>query len=257
MADELLLRKLKLEQVESELEAVTKWLLEQFEEMAQSRKSGDILQRPVSALVACKFHITAHLSQNLGRILDLFPNSDKFTRELERYDLYRIKRLSSEQSEMKKANDKFGKELSTATPRVVCDCIAYLRAAGLRQEGLFRIPGDTDRVNIVKEAYDEGRDGVLDDVPLLEIHDVCTLLKMFFRKLPEPLIPLQHFQQLLTIVKQDMDGLNKDTVHSIVHTANHLPRPNRELFGFLMLFLNEVAQREDWNKMSASNLGKT
>ena len=256
LEEELLQRQKKLSEVELELEAVSGWLLRQFEEMIEKRSTGSILQGPVAAIVACRLHIAGHCSHNLGRIIDLFPGADSLVKELERHDAARIERLSTEQTEMKRAKDKFGKDLSTPTPRVVCDCIGYIRAWGLNQEGLFRIPGDSDKVNYIKDQYDLGHDGVLDMESTLEIHDVCTLLKLFFRKLPQPLVPFDKFQEMLVTIKKDMDGANPDTVKSLVFSANHIPKPNRELFGFIMLFLNEVAQREAVNKMTAANLGK-
>jgi hypothetical protein len=43
----------------------------------------------------------------------------------------------------------FGVPLNSPCPRVLCDCMAFLRQNGMSQEGLFRVPGQQVRTILV------------------------------------------------------------------------------------------------------------
>lgn len=72
-----------------------------------------------------------------------------------------------------------------------------LAFGGQATEGLFRIPGDSDQVAMVKDRIDRGRyelDGV-DDV-----HVLGSLFKLWLRELQEPLVPGDRYSTALTCV---------------------------------------------------------
>lgn len=70
--------------------------------------------------------------------------------------------------------------------------------ADLRVEGLFRVPGNSVRQQILRDALNTGADI---DLESGEFHsnDVATLLKMFLGELPEPLLTHKHFHAHLKI----------------------------------------------------------
>ena len=49
----------------------------------------------------------------------------------------------------------------------------------------------------LREDFDSGVDVILTDE--VSVHDVATILKEFFRELPEPLLPREVYQPLLAI----------------------------------------------------------
>jgi hypothetical protein len=65
-------------------------------------------------------------------------------------------------------------------------------------EGLFRIPGNPSDLIA---AFNEGKTGVLkvdkqwesDTEKINEIHNVASMIKAFFRKMPEPLFPFRFY----------------------------------------------------------------
>ncbi|KAK9763715.1 hypothetical protein K7432_009367, partial [Basidiobolus ranarum] len=73
-------------------------------------------------------------------------------------------------------------------PAVVIRCIEYLDCNGLNEVGLYRVPGSTSAVTRLKAIFDEGN-----DMDLLDSHEdpnaAATLLKMYLRELPDPIIP--------------------------------------------------------------------
>jgi Rho GTPase-activating protein 1 len=98
-------------------------------------------------------------------------------------------------------------------PRVVKDCIQYLRQTGtfssfspvslsqlilqgLTDEGLFRRSPSSAILRQVKEAYDRGQVVSLDSFD--DPHLAAVLLKKYLRDLPEPLFP----ETLYSVIQQ-------------------------------------------------------
>ena len=92
----------------------------------------------------------------------------------------------------------------------------YLELHGLNTVGIFRVGSNKKRVDKVdyqmamladtfsflflfqlREDFDSGVDVILTDE--VSVHDVATILKEFFRELPEPLLPREVYQPLLAI----------------------------------------------------------
>ncbi|KAJ9590747.1 hypothetical protein L9F63_016263, partial [Diploptera punctata] len=71
-------------------------------------------------------------------------------------------------------------------PQLVQACFRHLENFGLHTLGIFRVSSSKKRVRQLREDFDCGKDIMLgeDHCP----HDVATLLKEFFRDLPEPLL---------------------------------------------------------------------
>jgi hypothetical protein len=155
-------------------------------------------------------------------------------------------------------------------PRVVECCTRYLRATALQEPGLFRVAGNKDAIDVLRAAFEEdyahattptaaaaaaGSDSgasaaaVRDPPPLTEVHDASGLLKLYFRLLPEPLIP---FDSYAAFIKA---GMNKGEgrVQQLAALVAALPLDNRTMLRFLFFFLADVVAHSSVNKMSAEN----
>lgn len=177
-----------------------------------------------------------------------------------------VKVEKEEAARMRRLNNQkgvFGIILNSEAPTVLCDCMAYLREHGLDTEGLFRIPGNTDLVKDIKKKYEEyneeGRGKVKRDVlnakditTYLEVHDVATLMKGYFRDLAEPLIPLKSHEMFIDALVHAKSQEEKINKYSAI--IRDMVAPNRECFSFLVSFLREVALFENVNKMNPVNL---
>ncbi|XP_057682253.1 rho GTPase-activating protein 22 isoform X1 [Corythoichthys intestinalis] len=143
---------------------------------------------------------------------------------------------------------KFGPRLA---PLLVEQCVDFIRERGLDEEGLFRMPGQANLVKDLQEAFDCG------DKPLFDsntdVHTVASLLKLYLRELPEPVIPFCKYEDFLTcaqlLAKDEAEG-----VQELGKQVNILPLPNYNLLKYICKFLDEVQSHCNENKMSVQNL---
>ncbi|XP_029312088.1 rho GTPase-activating protein 22 isoform X2 [Cottoperca gobio] len=143
---------------------------------------------------------------------------------------------------------KFGPRLA---PLLVEQCVDFIRDRGLDEEGLFRMPGQANLVKELQEAFDCG------DKPLFDsntdVHTVASLLKLYLRELPEPVIPFSKYEDFLTcaqlLAKDEEEG-----VQELGRQVNTLPLPNYNLLTYICKFLDEVQSHCGENKMGVQNL---
>ncbi|XP_063991807.1 uncharacterized protein Rhogap102a [Diachasmimorpha longicaudata] len=147
-----------------------------------------------------------------------------------------------------------------AVPSIVRQCIKHLEATGLRTLGIFRVSPSKKRVRQLREDFDCGREIKIsaDQCP----HDVATLLKEYFRDLPDPLLCRDLYQAFVHTQKIRNRRLQQEALQ---HLIQLLPIANRETLFALLNFLTEVAANSedsktetgDWmpgNKMDITNL---
>lgn len=95
-------------------------------------------------------------------------------------------------------------------PMVLKCCSEFIETYGI-VDGIYRLSGVTSNIQKLRNAFDEDRvPGLYDDEAILQdIHSVASLLKMYFRELPNPLCTYQLYQQFVGAV-QNKDGTTRD-----------------------------------------------
>jgi len=243
IAEELNIRKLKLDTSEQAVDDTTNWLLEHFEELEMKRQHGTLLEGPLSAFVACHMHLHRNGLDQLDNLKMLFESASIFGD--------RLNKLDSELQTIEAAKtDTVDTNIACSTPQIVCDCIAYIKSCGMTTEGIFRIPGNCARTD--KLIQDSKIDFLVDGE--LTVHDVCTVLKGWFRKLPSPIIPEWRYEDLISIVRDDVKLEDAITISNLISFVKTLPATNAELLGLLSEFLSSVSEFQQVNRMSARNL---
>ncbi|TRY83637.1 hypothetical protein DNTS_003866 [Danionella cerebrum] len=143
---------------------------------------------------------------------------------------------------------KFGRRLA---PLLVEQCVDFIREQGLKEEGLFRMPGQANLVKDLQDAFDCGEKPLFDSNT--DVHTVASLLKLYLRELPEPVIPFTKYDDFLTcaqlLLKDEELGLSE-----LVKQVNTLPQANYNLLKYICKFLDEVQSHSNENKMSVQNL---
>ncbi|XP_053243864.1 rho GTPase-activating protein 22 isoform X1 [Podarcis raffonei] len=143
---------------------------------------------------------------------------------------------------------KYGKHLA---PLLVEQCVDFIREHGLAEEGLFRMPGQANLVKELQDSFDCGEKPLFDSNT--DVHTVASLLKLYLRELPEPVIPFARYEDFLSCGQL----LSKDKGEGTQELARHvrsLPQANYNLLKYICKFLDEVQSHSSHNKMSVQNL---
>nr|XP_028599488.1 rho GTPase-activating protein 24 isoform X4 [Podarcis muralis]XP_028599489.1 rho GTPase-activating protein 24 isoform X4 [Podarcis muralis] len=134
---------------------------------------------------------------------------------------------------------------------LVEQCVDFIRLRGLKEEGLFRLPGQANLVKELQDAFDCGEKPLFDRNT--DVHTVASLLKLYLRELPEPVIPYAKYEDFLAcaklLSKEEETGLNE-----LVKQVKSLPPVNFNLLQYICRFLDEVQSYSGVNKMSVQNL---
>ncbi|XP_049645712.1 rho GTPase-activating protein 24 isoform X2 [Suncus etruscus] len=143
---------------------------------------------------------------------------------------------------------RYGNRLA---PMLVEQCVSFIRQRGLKEEGLFRLPGQANLVKELQDAFDCGEKPSFDSNT--DVHTVASLLKLYLRELPEPVIPYAKYEDFLSCAKL----LSKEEevgVKDLAKQVKSLPVVNYNLLKYICRFLDEVQSHSGVNKMSVQNL---
>ncbi|XP_028851277.1 rho GTPase-activating protein 25 [Denticeps clupeoides] len=140
---------------------------------------------------------------------------------------------------------------SHTVPILVEKCSEFIRVHGLSEEGIFRLPGQDNQVKQFRDAFDAGeRPSFPSDT---DVHTVASLLKLYLRELPEPVVPWSQYQDFLDCSNQ-LDANTAAGRENLVKQIALLPTVNYNLLSYVCRFLYEVGQNAKVNKMSVENL---
>ncbi|XP_031997883.1 rho GTPase-activating protein 22 isoform X4 [Hylobates moloch] len=143
---------------------------------------------------------------------------------------------------------KYGPRLA---PLLVEQCVDFIRERGLTEEGLFRMPGQANLVRELQDSFDCGEKPLFDSTT--DVHTVASLLKLYLRELPEPVVPFARYEDFLSCAQL----LSKDEGEGTLELAkqvSNLPQANYNLLRYICKFLDEVQAYSNVNKMSVQNL---
>nr|XP_023853662.1 rho GTPase-activating protein 9-like [Salvelinus alpinus] len=154
-------------------------------------------------------------------------------------------------------------------PRFVRLCTEAVERRGLETDGIYRVSGNLAVIQKLRFLVNHERavttDGRymfpaelvqeklnLEQSEWEDIHVITGALKLFFRELPEPLVPYGFFTDILETVKMS-DYLDKvDRLKSLVLS---MPPPNQDTMRFMFSHLKRVMEHSDSNRMSTQNIG--
>ncbi|KAJ8405504.1 hypothetical protein AAFF_G00319770 [Aldrovandia affinis] len=143
---------------------------------------------------------------------------------------------------------RYGERLA---PLVVEQCVAFIRERGLLEVGLFRQPGQATLVKELQVAFDAGEKPSFDSNT--DVHTVASLLKLYLRELPEPVVPFSRYQDFLLCGK-GAPADRKQALEDLKKLLHELPVANFNLLHYICRFLKEVQSYSHINKMSTQNL---
>ncbi|XP_071491277.1 N-chimaerin-like [Diadema antillarum] len=145
---------------------------------------------------------------------------------------------------------------SANTSLVVERCLEEIESRGLRAEGLYRIPGMQDDVELIKQRFD--KDGIVARIGMREFPDVNAItgaLKLYLRELPIPLVPFKMYTSFMAAIKiQSPSGKLEAICVALEELYTSFPAHYHTLKLLLAHFTRVVELHED-NKMNVENMG--
>ena len=142
----------------------------------------------------------------------------------------------------------------SAVPMVVYQCMQAVDLYGLEVEGIYRLSGTSSHVNLLRDQFNHNSSQIDFRNPANFYHDVnsvATLLKQFFRDLPDPLFTRQQYNAFIDAARVEDESGRRDALHQCI---NDLPDPNYATLRALVLHLSRVMGNEGRNRMGSGNL---
>uniref|UniRef100_A0AAR2JQC7 Rho GTPase activating protein 45 n=1 Tax=Pygocentrus nattereri TaxID=42514 RepID=A0AAR2JQC7_PYGNA len=165
---------------------------------------------------------------------------------------------------------------SEGVPFIIKKCIQEIERRALRMKGIYRVNGVKTRVEKLCQAFENGKELV--ELSQASPHDISNVLKLYLRQLPEPIMPFRMYNDLMGLAKEslnsespvggegakgpELEDLGPQTdpkvitlVEKLRDLLKDLPPANTATLKCIVRHLHRVAQLEQDNKMSTSNLG--
>lgn len=137
-------------------------------------------------------------------------------------------------------------------PLIVAACCRIVEARGLESTGIYRVPGNNAVVSSLQEQLNRGPGDInLQDERWQDLNVISSLLKSFFRKLPEPLFTDDKYNDFIEANRIEDSRERLKTLRKLIRD---LPGHYYETLKFLVSHLKTIADHSEKNKMEPRNL---
>lgn len=137
-------------------------------------------------------------------------------------------------------------------PRFVRLCTEAVERRGLETDGIYRVSGNLAVIQKLRFRVNHEEKVSLEEGEWEDVHVITGALKLFFRELPEPLVPYGFFTDIVETVKMT-DYIDK--VDRLKCLVLNMPPPNHDTLQFMCRHLKRVLQHSDSNRMTTQNIG--
>lgn len=134
-------------------------------------------------------------------------------------------------------------------PYFIQSCISYLIPKYENVVGLFRLSGNQKDIMTYRENIDKGIPFSFENEE--NCHNVSNLLKLFVRELPEPLIPIDVQDELLSCLIIRNEEKKLEEIHKLIAL---IPKCNFYVLKDIIYMLNHLSMNSNINKMDSHNL---
>ncbi|KAF7214124.1 rho GTPase-activating protein 21a isoform X8 [Nothobranchius furzeri] len=138
-------------------------------------------------------------------------------------------------------------------PLIVEVCCKLVEERGLEYTGIYRVPGNNAAIsNMQEELNNKGMSDIdIQDDKWRDLNVISSLLKSFFRKLPEPLFTNDRYTDFIDANRTEDPVERLKVLKRLLH---ELPDHHYETLKFLSAHLKTVAENSEKNKMEPRNL---
>ncbi|KAJ8345324.1 hypothetical protein SKAU_G00295170 [Synaphobranchus kaupii] len=159
---------------------------------------------------------------------------------------------------------QFPRQRPEEVPFLVEHCTTEIESRALTVQGVYRVSGSKPRIQKLCQAFETQGDQV--ELSDLSPHDLTSVLKHFFKELPEPLLTFDLYHDFITVGKNILrltekepsaqtPGIVEDITLSLRELLRRLPPYNYSTLHHMITHLYRVSEHFEENKMSAGNLG--
>ncbi|XP_015208941.2 rho GTPase-activating protein 21 isoform X3 [Lepisosteus oculatus] len=138
-------------------------------------------------------------------------------------------------------------------PLIVEICCKLVEERGLEYTGIYRVPGNNSAISSMQEELNNKGMSDIDvqDDKWRDLNVISSLLKSFFRKLPEPLFTNEKYADFIDANRTE-DAVERLKI--LKRLLHELPDHHYETLKFLSAHLKTVAENSEKNKMEPRNL---
>lgn len=138
-------------------------------------------------------------------------------------------------------------------PLIVEVCCNLVEERGLEYTGIYRVPGNNTAISSMQEELDtKGMTDIdLHEDKWRDLNVISSLLKSFFRKLPDPLFTNEKYSDFIDANRME-DGVER--LKMLKRLIHELPEHHYETLKFLSGHLKTVSDNCEKNKMEPRNL---
>ncbi|VVC43891.1 Hypothetical protein CINCED_3A017545 [Cinara cedri] len=140
-------------------------------------------------------------------------------------------------------------------PDVLTSCAEFIENFGI-VDGIYRLSGVTSNIQRLRSTFDEDRVPALweDESIRQDIHSVASLLKLYFRELPNPLCTYQLYDSFVNAVQSVPEKTTEVRLQLMREAVQKLPPPHFRTLEYLMKHLSRVAALGEQTGMTARNV---
>ncbi|XP_033246760.1 GTPase-activating protein CdGAPr-like [Drosophila miranda] len=140
-------------------------------------------------------------------------------------------------------------------PMVLRSCAEFIENYGvIMVDGIYRLSGITSNIQRLRRAFDEERVPDLGNPEMKQdINAVSSLLKMYFRELPNPLCTYQLYDNFVEAIQVKADEAD-ERLRLMKETVLKLPPPHYRTLKYLAEHLYKVSQHHERTGMTDKNL---
>uniref|UniRef100_A0A3B3TXJ5 Rho GTPase activating protein 18 n=1 Tax=Poecilia latipinna TaxID=48699 RepID=A0A3B3TXJ5_9TELE len=139
----------------------------------------------------------------------------------------------------------------TKVPLILQMLIRHVEEEGLDTEGLLRIPGAATRVKSLCQELESSFYDRTFQWKQVKQHDAASLLKLFIRELPHPLLTVEYLNAFIAVNKLPTKKQQLQALNLLVLL---LPEANRDTLKALVEFFQRVINHQAKNKMTLNNV---
>ncbi|XP_069053106.1 SH3 domain-binding protein 1 isoform X2 [Lepisosteus oculatus] len=131
----------------------------------------------------------------------------------------------------------------------VQECVRLLLLTGMKEEGLFRLAAAASVVKKLKSSLDSGNADHSEFCT--DPHAVAGALKSYLRELPQPLMTFELYSDWFEAAGEKNVSVRLDRLREV---CGRLPPENYNNLRYLVKFLAKLAEHQEVNKMTPSNI---